>query len=398
MATEPGWEGRFFAAMVNRNLVMTRLACGLGAVSMLAYALWDLALDPAELDRTLPIRLAVAVVFALAAAATWSGRFVALFHLWISGSLLLCVAGYTAIMLLLADGFLYGVGGLMLALIILPAVVPTARAMLPSLAGMVLLPNLAMALAGTGHRTILNFDAFIGPAVVMAFVVATVLERSRRRAFRLAEELEAETAKTEALLSSILPASVVRRLKSGQRRIADQRREASIVFADIVGFTGMTVRLTPDALVELLNETFSRLDLLLRDCGLDKVKTIGDAYMAGAGLTGPLEDGALRAARFAVEARALLAGAEAPLALRFGIATGPVICGVIGAERPHFDAWGGTVNLASRLEATAPPGAIQVDEATARRIAGAYRLAPRGPVELKGVGTVTTFLVEGAAP
>jgi class 3 adenylate cyclase len=397
MAMDPGSERRFFAAMVGRNLVMIRLACVLGALSMLAYGLWDMALDPAELTRTLPIRLAVAVLFGAATAATWSRRFVELFHVWISGSLLLCVAGYTAIMTLLADGFLYGVGGLMLALIILPAVVPTARSMLPSLAAMLLLPNLAMALAGTGRRAFLNFDAFIGPAVVMAFVVATVLERSRRRAFRLAEELEAETAKTEALLSSILPASVVSRLKSGQQRIADQRREASIVFADIVGFTGMTVRLSPEALVELLNETFSRLDGLLRDCGLDKVKTIGDSYMAGAGLTGPVADGALRAARFAVAARALLAGTAAPLSLRFGIATGPVICGVIGAERPHFDAWGGTVNLASRLEATAPPDGIQVDAATAERIARAYRLAPRGPIELKGVGIVPTYLIEGAA-
>src|SRR5689334_11878772 len=101
-------ERRFFAAMVRRNLLMTRLACLLGAASMLAYGVWDLALDAAALPRTVPIRLAVAMIFALAAAATWSGGFVRLFHLWISGSLILCVAGYSAIMALLADGFLYG--------------------------------------------------------------------------------------------------------------------------------------------------------------------------------------------------------------------------------------------------------------------------------------------------
>ena len=167
-----------------------------------------------------------------------------------------------------------------------------------------------------------------------------------------------------------------------------------------VGFTSLSVRKTPQALVELLNRIFSEFDALADAHGLEKIKTIGDAYMAVAGLPHPWPDHAARAVRTAIAMRGAIARIAAEtgeaLALRIGLHSGPVVAGVIGRRKFIYDMWGDTVNTASRMESHGVPGAVHCSEATARMLEGEFVVQPQGEVEIKGKGRMQTFLLAGA--
>jgi len=168
-----------------------------------------------------------------------------------------------------------------------------------------------------------------------------------------------------------------------------------------VGFTPLSASKTPQALVELLNRVFSEFDALADAHGLEKIKTIGDAYMAVAGLPEPWADHAPRAARMALamlDATARVAAETGEnLALRIGLHSGPVVAGVIGRRKFTYDLWGDTVNTASRMESHGVPGAIHCTEAAALLLQGAFQLQARGAMEIKGKGEMNTFLLAGAA-
>jgi class 3 adenylate cyclase len=243
------------------------------------------------------------------------------------------------------------------------------------------------------------------PSVVIAnfigMLAAFTAEQSARRDFLLRHLLEAERRKSDRLLLNILPAVIAERLKAsappGEARIADLFTEVTVLFADLVDFTPLAARLSPEQVVDLLNQVFSRFDRLVEQHGLEKIKTIGDAYMAVAGLPAPRPDHAQAAAALALamqeEVARLAAPDGTPLRLRIGLHTGPVIAGVIGQKKFSYDLWGDTVNLASRMESHGVPGAIQVTAATRHRLGEAYRFEPRGGVEVKGKGTVEAFLL-----
>jgi len=211
------------------------------------------------------------------------------------------------------------------------------------------------------------------------------------------EEIRREKARSEELLLSILPRSIVDRINSGATMIADHVDDVTILFADIVGFTQLAGRQPPGQLVEFLNEIFSAFDELSAEFGAEKIKTIGDAYMAAFGLPDPLADHVAAAARQAqrmIEAmRTFRAAGDTRIDLRIGIHTGPAVAGVIGQRKFSFDVWGATVNLASRMESHGEPGRIHVSEPVAKVLAGRFALNERGPIEIKGAGTMRTYFV-----
>lgn len=212
-------------------------------------------------------------------------------------------------------------------------------------------------------------------------------------------ELAHERQRADRLLHAVLPRTIAERLKSGPQVIADYHAAVTVLFVDMVGFTTFTSRNRPRDVVDLLDEIFACFDQLAVAAGVEKIKTIGDAWMAVAGLPEPRPDHATAAARLALDLRsAFVAFADRrglPLELRVGMHSGPVVAGVIGRERPAFDLWGDTVNLASRMEALAEPGSIQLSAATAALLGDAFILVDRGPIDVKGIGPVRTAFLEG---
>jgi adenylate cyclase len=181
--------------------------------------------------------------------------------------------------------------------------------------------------------------------------------------------------------------------------IADRFPDVTVLFADIVDFTSRSQRITPEQVVEVLNDLFSVFDQLARERGLEKIKTIGDAYMVVGGLPDPRPDHADAVAEMALAMRAEVAGradpSGQPLAVRIGIDTGPVVAGVIGTSRFSYDLWGDTVNTASRMESSGVPGCIQVTARTYQRLRDRYRFKRRGPIQVKGKGELVTYFLEG---
>jgi class 3 adenylate cyclase len=219
--------------------------------------------------------------------------------------------------------------------------------------------------------------------------------RDREQAFTV--ELQAEKSKSDALLLNILPASIVERMRRGEVGIADRFPEATILFSDLVGFTSLAGKSSPGQIIEILNSLFSSFDALAKRLRLEKIKTIGDAYMVAGGLPEEQPDHALAVADMAlgmIEAvRQIGAQFGENLEVRIGIHSGEVVAGIIGQHRFIYDVWGDTVNTASRLESSGVPNRIQISEATHQRINDKFHCELRGPIEVKGKGAMLTYFL-----
>lgn len=211
--------------------------------------------------------------------------------------------------------------------------------------------------------------------------------------------LVTERQKSESLLLNVLPSSVARRLKTGETPLADRFGDAAILFADIVGFTPLSEGVDAGAVVGFLDDLFTRFDAVVERRGMEKIKTTGDAYMAVSGVAELGTQGIGAAADAALEMRDLVKHLESPdgepVRLRIGIDVGPVVGGVIGTSKFAYDLWGDTVNTASRMEASSPAGEIQVSERAYQRLDDEYRFSSRGSVEVKGKGSIPTYLLMG---
>jgi class 3 adenylate cyclase len=240
-------------------------------------------------------------------------------------------------------------------------------------------------------RLVLNDSV---PDIVLFGAVLLLGEAVRNR-----RALDLEREKSERLLLNVLPASIAARLKETEGVIADGFSDVTVLFADIVDFTRRSERIAPEQVVEVLNDLFSVFDQLARERGLEKIKTIGDAYMVVGGLPDPRPDHAQAVAEMALAIRAEVAERDdpsgQPLAVRIGIDTGPVVAGVIGTSRFSYDLWGDTVNTASRMESHGVSGCIQVTARTRERLQDHYRFEQRGPIQVKGKGTIVTYFLEG---
>ena len=191
-------------------------------------------------------------------------------------------------------------------------------------------------------------------------------------------------------------------MRAGETAIADSFEEVTVLFADVVGFTRLAAAYPADNLVRLLNRIFTAFDKIAERWEVGKIKTIGDAYMIASGLPVARQDHAhvIAEVALAMQTAAARIGREQGLVLelRIGIHTGPVVAGIIGLKKFAYDVWGDTVNIASRMESTAPTGAIQVSGRTGQRLAALYRLAPREPIVVRGQGELSTFLLDGRRP
>ena len=233
----------------------------------------------------------------------------------------------------------------------------------------------------------LNFAA----VSASAFLLAQYFVRGRER----------EQARSDRLLLNVLPASVVPRLKRRTDVIADEFPEATVLFADLVGFTPLTKRLEPSELIAILNRIFSGWDELAAELGLEKIKTIGDEYMVVGGVPDPRPDHADAVARMALQMNDALRGATAsapePLKVRIGIDSGPVIAGVIGRAKFSYDLWGEAVNTASRMESEGESGRIQITQRMRDLLGDDFQVRPRGELDVKGIGPMATWFLEGVA-
>jgi class 3 adenylate cyclase len=218
-------------------------------------------------------------------------------------------------------------------------------------------------------------------------------------AVRTRRALQREQERSERLLLNVLPAPIAARLKQHEDVIADGFPEVTVLFADLVDFTRRSQRSRPQQVVQVLDELFTAFDQLTRRHGLEKIKTIGDAYMVAGGLPEPRPDHPQAVADLALAMRDEVAGRTdpggQPLQVRIGIDTGPVVAGVIGSDKFSYDLWGDTVNTASRMESSGVPGCIQVTERTYRRLRDRYRFERRGPVQVKGKGKMVTHFLVG---
>ena len=225
-----------------------------------------------------------------------------------------------------------------------------------------------------------------------------LLHLDRGRAFAAQEALDRERRRSESLLLNILPGEIVDRLKGGEESTSDGFGEATGLFADIAGFTSVAESLDAIELVAFLNELFGAFDEIVAGCGVEKIKTIGDSYMAVAGVPVARADHAEVAVAAARKMLAVfdevVARHDFALGLRIGLHSGPLVGGVIGTRKFSYDVWGDTVNVASRMESSGVAGRIQLSEATRALLPADPLLEPRGLVELKGHSPIEAYLVE----
>lgn len=222
-----------------------------------------------------------------------------------------------------------------------------------------------------------------------------LLDQERALALQVQEERE----RSEKLLLSILPGPIAERLKQGENTIVDALEDATVLFADLAGFTQLAAQLPASETVQLLDEIFGGFDRLAAQNGIEKIKTIGDAWMAASGVPRPRPDHVEAAAELSLGMLEFITGFAAsthhPIRLRIGLHSGPVVAGVIGRHRFIYDLWGDTVNMASRMESHGVPGRIQVTSAFAERLTGRYQFEPRGPIPVKGLGSLNTLFLTG---
>lgn len=325
-------------------------------------------------------------------------------HQWIIlGFSLLGVLGILAIMGVSGEtGRLLYYVGLILAIvwIMLFSYLRFLRALAASLYVIAGYEILALYIRPQPLPVVVSSTFFLFGALVMCASAGYAIERASRVNFYQSLLIERERQRSEALLLNILPREVSEILKTRAGTIAQRYEQASILFADIVGFTSLSARMGADEMVEFLNRCFSHFDSLVEKYDLEKIRTIGDNYMVVAGVPRPCADHARSLAFMALDMRAYAASLDGPvkLQLRIGINSGPVVAGVIGRKKFQYDVWGDAVNTASRMESHGVPGQIQIARATYELIKDEFICEPRGLIPLKNMGAMETWLLLDCRP
>ena len=236
-------------------------------------------------------------------------------------------------------------------------------------------------------------------AVLALECVIIILALFQKEVLVSERSLLREYDRSDRLLQSVLPGSIARRLRDGEKMIADQHDAVTVLFADIAGFTPWSAQQAPDVVVGLLETIFTRFDECVASAGVEKIKTIGDAYMVMAGAPVACEDHAARLARLALRLQYELASIRTdtgiPVDIRIGLHSGPAIAGVLGSLRFTYDVWGDTVNTASRMESHGEAGRIHLSEATRALLPASFICEPRGVITVKGKGVMTTWWLQG---
>lgn len=399
--TSPAREADYRAGRSAADLRYTRFILCLVFLLTLAVVPLDMRLFPSSrwpslfLGHGLEILLLV-ILFGLSFVPFFRTR-----HMTLMAALsVLFVAIYGAWDVMFSVSEIYVAGG---AVVVMAIYILLPLDFVHGLAAGIVCSVLYLAIIGLGHP--MQYE----PYLILLFFLATAnaigaisryhVERLRRLDFANLRTIDSQRGRYRDLLVRILPQPIADRLQRGEARIADRFDDTTVLFADLVGFTVTSAHHAPEEVVAFLDRVFAAFDALVDWYGVEKIKTIGDAYMVASGVPTVQADHAATMADLALD---MLAAVHAMPSLdtgsvevRIGIASGPVVAGVIGDTRFNYDLWGDTVNVASRMEATGEPGRIQVSEETHRRLAASHVLEPRGDVEMKGLGPVPTWYLRG---
>ena len=400
-------ESAWWAERARDSVRPFRATICLAIVLYVAFIVLDQALLEEVAGRLLVVRVFVSAILLGILALTWTSAWLR-HHAWIVAAAVLVAGGGIVTLLAVGRGEagLYWAGLMLVLMAIHGLFRPRFPISVALSAALIVAFNASVIPAGIlPLATVIADDFFLVSAAILGALGTYNLERLSRAHFLATEHLEEQRGRSERLLLNILPEPIARRLVAGEEPIADQHTEVTVLFADIVGFTAMTAGMRPEDLVQLLDRVFHEFELVARDHEIQKVKTVGDACMMVAGLSGTRNDHAMRVAEAALDMRQRIAECRTPegepLKLHIGIASGPVVAGVIGRTRFSYDLWGDVVNTASRMASLGERDRIQVTEDVVRLLAGRYTFRPRGALEVKGKGTMETWYLEAretAAP
>lgn len=401
---DPEAEARFFDYYIAKSLPVTRLFLIVGAISYYGFFISDKIMDPVGGETAHMIRgLIIAPIFALAALllATRFGQRNQ--ELLITFIYMVAQFGLTCVYGVIAHGYDYAAMGFVILLMATNAafalrtpyiIFISLFAMVTTIIGHLLADN------ARPQWIIINILAML-TSIVFSSISAHLRERAARQQFVTEDALNASRARVNDLLHSMLPSYVVQRIQSGETGIADSLGEVAVIFANVGNVADTSHGIAEAQLLRGLNQLFSDFDREADRYGIDKIKTIGGSYMAVSGLAGQRmgEDHVENAADFALALQAIVARViEAtgyPVQLRIGMHVGPVVAGVIGVQRPVFDCWGESVNLAARLESKAPLREILVSESTYWRLKQKFDVAFAGDITLKGIGRTKSYCLKG---
>ena len=392
-------ENRFTDGFSRTGARAAQIFIMLGMLSFVSFYVWDEIIDPAKADVSLMIRVGFAAPLMTLCAAS---LFLPKLHRYTEEVILLAYGiiqfSQAWIYTILASGFDYAVMGFCLIFLALSAAVNMRSRNLVIAAVIAIVAMVGGHLYADNARPgwlLVNLMA-LGSATVFGLVAGYFREVTARAQYLTQRDLERSHARAGELLNSILPSDMVRRMQAGETAIADTHDDVTIVFADLVGFTALSRKLSPPDLIWLLNDIFSRFDRIAERYGMEKIKTIGDAYLAVGGMDPAQRNGhLLEAARFALSIRDALAHhkseTDLPIDIRIGLHVGPMIAGVIGTRQPSFDCWGDAVTVGSGLEAHAPPGHILISEAARDRLGDQIRVEKADDIFIKGKGQLQAY-------
>lgn len=398
---DPETERAYTQHMLDRLIPLGRVGYSIGIAAFMGYFGWDTLFLPEPLLITGPYRLGVVILLALSMGLTFTTAMKQSANLFVAsmvGTYSIVSVGFTLVLAQIPGGFGFGLGGYLLGMIFVPALVfgtlQAALVLLP----LILFPLGAMAVLGASGLEIWNAAAWLCGGANFAIGFSYVLTTINRRAFQLEQMLADEKQRSEDLLLNILPSAIADRLKAGEEPIADHVDNATVLFADLVGFTELSRTTAPARLVDLLNDLFSRFDSLVEKHGAEKIKTIGDAYMVAAGLSGSRASHVADVANLALDMKEAFAAFrnanDVDLKLRIGIHSGAVVAGVIGTRKFAYDLWGDTVNVASRMESEGLPDEIQISEKTTQQLPPGFAVEPRGEITIKGHLPQNAYLLQ----
>jgi class 3 adenylate cyclase len=387
-----GSSAAFELAYVFANENLLRVGFFLGAVLMLGFSYWDWIVDPENFRLTAAIRATVISPVLLLFAVCWR-RLPGTAFAKVNVVSLTCLAGLNGIYYIQPRGYELSVTGNMMILVFIFVFVRLPFRQMVSLSVSAVTIYLVFGLAKAGvssHLMVVHMMVVISTAF-MGLIAVYGLQLGAERLYVTSAELAASKEKIESMLHDILPQRLVSRLIAGEQSIAEPLKDVSFMFVDIVGFTKLSNELTPEKLVEILNSFFGEFDSVIGRYGWEKIKTIGDGYMA------IHKDSSLGNAQqvvntcidlFAAVAKSS-ARYQVPLRIRIGLNYGNAIGGVIGRTRHMYDCWGVAVNMASRLESTATPGAVNLSESAYQYLSEFLPECEVSEIELKGFGSTS---------
>ena len=385
-----------YAESVASRLRVLKIAAWIGAFVATAFGIWQLTWQEWHLSM---VNLGTAVIFLLIPLLGRFGELVAPLTFFVVAYVSLSVVCWN-----IGTGsglqfyFLVAASLVVLVLGIERIVLASILAAL-GVAGMIALELLVPNDRGVGPPWTVAVG-FVSSAIFSVVIAVATVWYALREVTRAESAMEAEYQRSEALLANILPATIAQRLKDPERNIiADKYDDASILFADIAGYTKRASDTTPTDLVRFLDRLYTDLDALVDRHGLEKVKTSGDSYMVVSGVPQPRSDHIEALACLALDMADAVADLKDPhgreVPLRIGMAAGPVVAGVVGARKFFYDVWGDAVNVAARMETTDVEGRIQVPQAVYERLKDTFVLEERGDVDVKGKGVMRTWYLVG---